>query len=632
MLDNNELAIILTARLDQLDAGLKDATEKLNGFSKQSEKSSEGGTVNFLKMAAAVYEVVKEMEHLVEQTVIVAAKTEALNAALSVVATNMHLNIKEIHDQEEAIQNLGYTGEEAADLMLKFAKAHIDTKEAVDLAKVSLDFAAASGKSYAETLASFSQAVLVGQARGLREFGISAKDATRYTDEYAHSLGKTSNELTEAEQRQAVLNLIMEKAKTVAGAKAEVDKTAYGQMQLLTLEAKKQAEEIGGDYTSSLGLAVQGLRSLLEVMKELRGSQIDVSKSFIQMGTDFKTWVDDVDRAIPLLGKLDRAAYSAWNNITNWFKGGGVKAGEEMSTSPGYGPKTQPTPVTPAKPEDTKKQAVEVSESLDQIVAKMNLLRITSKDLQEEDLKTALAKEKKMAEISGESTQEQIKDLRELAKQHKLTHEQMVAVAYQLGQVELQQYKETMQKIRNFGKEIGGALATTVEGLTGAFGKSFADIGKAWEDLLKKMLEELVKAGIMQIVNDIFNPKKGGKGGGGGGALGDAAAGAAIAGPAGAAVGGLLGLLGFDNPANDAKAYAAGGKWFADALRNFSQGYVNKATDAASAPGMAAAMGGDTHYHVSAVFPSRYSMMTPSAGRRLAKDAGNLLKRHLGAV
>lgn len=606
MNDINELAIILTARLDQLDAGLKDASDKLSNFSKESTKAAESGGTGFFEMAAKVYALGKTIVELTEHTILEASAVEAMNSALMVVSENLGMNTEEIIKNKQAVQELGYTDDAAVNVLLKLTKAHIDSKEAVNLARVALDYAAASGRSHTETLEMLGQAVLTGNARMLRQLGITAS-VSGAMSAYAATLGKTASELTDNERRQATLNVVMEHAADVAGAHEEKLKLSAGSAQQLGVAIQEAAEDIGGQYLSGLNESLKVLLKMVTAFNQLRGQHIDIWKSLGAKDTDsyeMGAWFDK-------LMKVGKFAPGAVNNP--------LPAGPS-STDPGISQK--------AKPEESMDRQ---KKSMDELIAAARVLKVTTKDFADDTLEDVFRKEKKIAELKGLSVTQQIETLKNLDKVYIMDANQRLILAQRIATMEYSVAKENNDKLMamkmDVSKKVGDGLAQSFMALTGMFGKTAKDISQIWDQLIQEMIAKMIASGIASLLNDVLGGKKGEKSGKKGDFFSDL-------------LGGALGVagkfFGFDNPSNDVKAYSAGGKWFSDALHNFSKGYVNQALTPSSANVMGAAtsasMGGGASYTIAPVFQTRNLMTSSYELRKMAIEAASVIKRSIGGA
>lgn len=546
--DIQELAIMLTARLDQLDAGLKEASEKIDDFSKKTDKAGEEAGMGFAEMAAKLYTVIEAFKLFNEYVLQAAADSEAMGVTLDVVIGNLGLNSEAIHTQEKAIEDLGYTTDEAAGILVKFARAHLDTKAAVDLSKVALDYADASGKSYAETLDSLGNVVLTGNARSLRQFGVSMQDVNKGIRDYAATLGKTEAQLTGTEKSQAALNVIMEKALDIQGEHAAILDTVVGKQKQLEQESKKSAEEIGGEYLTAYKLVLSVIQELYEFFEKFRGGFVDVAKSVVTGYTDMLDgFLSLSEGVVKALGKLH------------------VLSGQYVNEDLAY------------------------------------LEKIKEANF---DLSRDLFKQPSAAPTEGTLNIGQTSSSSDALKISK-NHDNWKKSADDVEKI--------WDKLTNhIDEEFSNATARSFNAMLGLFGSTTADMSKIWNDLLAKMEEQLLTSGILSFISMIFT----------GGLGGFAAKG----------IGGAIGG-GFDDPVNDAKAFAAGGKWFYDALNNFSAGYVDAAVSPSSASAMGAMMtSSNQSLQVTNNFPAMFQTFTPSQLRKASVFMGNTIKSNLGGV
>ncbi|NDH69475.1 MAG: hypothetical protein EBY22_16590, partial [Gammaproteobacteria bacterium] len=123
---------------------------------------------------------------------------------------------------------------------------NIDLTKAAELAKTAQDLSVASNMSAEQALQSVTFAVTTGNTRVLRQIGITT-GATDAYDAYARSIGKAAKDLTMAERRQAVVNLVMKEGTKAAGAYA------------LALESPAKLITLFGDLHNDLMVTMGGV-------------------------------------------------------------------------------------------------------------------------------------------------------------------------------------------------------------------------------------------------------------------------------------------------------------------------------------------------------------------------------------
>jgi len=134
------------------------------------------------------------------------------------------------------------------------------------VAQSAMKIAAATGKDYKATLEGLTQAIVTGRSASLASLGIVV-DAKKVQAEYAATLGKTANELTQAEKKTAAMN----------GALAESERQ-FGAVNTLPLE--------------------DGVARLTTRFENLKSSIAQTTSSFFTFVVDTIEGVDRIKRSL----------------------------------------------------------------------------------------------------------------------------------------------------------------------------------------------------------------------------------------------------------------------------------------------------------------------------------------------
>lgn len=248
---SEELAIILTARFDQVDQAMSAVESRINQYAsnaaKTGEKVQDSFDVGSAAIAAAGVELVLFTEHATEAAV----NIQLMNVGLNAMAKASGISEEAVDGTVEALEKIGFTTEESQDGVSRLMRAEISLADGTKLATVAEDLAVASNKDHKEVLDALIQSVAMHQTRMLRQIGISV-DAAKAERDYAANLGTTSEHLTEAEKRQAILNAIMEKGTRVSGAWAAGMADGSLKVRMIGDEMSQAAMFIGQTFAPAL--------------------------------------------------------------------------------------------------------------------------------------------------------------------------------------------------------------------------------------------------------------------------------------------------------------------------------------------------------------------------------------------
>jgi hypothetical protein len=145
-----------------------------------------------------------------------AARTEVLDIAMKSVARSSGYAIGALEQQRKAVMELGIAEQEATQILTRFMQAQLDVADAAKLARVAQDAAVISGTNSSQAAEQMTEAIAKQRPMLLAQFGMMAGIEEMYS-EYAKTVGKSANELTQAEKKQAMLNYILKEGEKIAG-------------------------------------------------------------------------------------------------------------------------------------------------------------------------------------------------------------------------------------------------------------------------------------------------------------------------------------------------------------------------------------------------------------------------------
>jgi len=607
-----ELITVLTAKVDQIQTGVQQANQSIQDYEKQAKDSNKEASSAFglteVASIAAAFGIGLSVEKLIEfsmEAFEAAAHAEALEAATDAVATNMGYAAGATEEARKSVEAMGYTGEQAAKLISILVKAHMDLARASQLAKVALDIAALSGKSYGETLDMVSNAVNTGNARILRQAGI-VTNVNQVLSEYAATLGKTAAQLTDQERRQAILNAIIEKGAQLHGAAAAAMRTSGGQLDILGQQAASAKEHFGELLSAGFEPVIQAANFALAAFNKLAASPLwDTVKQYAKdnwasmifgagaVGSVTRFMTEIAKLHVSMISLLPKDVQDKIMSLFSTFEPAMQKAAEGTGKA------------------HTK--LIEMLPTLDQLITKFKNLQVTQKDFADDTMPDILKKTDEYMKIQGMSYQQQVAYLTDLDKRFKLSADQRAMLAKHIADLENQENQKVAQAytalMTQGFTEVANAAAQSFSGMVGNFQGATVDIAQIWESLLNKLVDEFIASGILDLLSLI--PGLG-----------------FLAPVGGGMAGGVTKGLGFDDPSNDAMAQAAGSsKWWNDFANNYSKGYVDSAIQTAPSMQPVGAGGGPTinvHYYDQ----SSVSLGDPAKARQAALTIGTLLSRN----
>jgi phage-related protein len=210
-----EVRARLSADSAQFTQGMDKAVKSANEFQQASSKLQGALTGIGIASGAAIAGLIA----FGVKSFKAAAEVERLDLALEAVGASSGKGYEALKAASDGMRAAGINAAAAQKTTLKFAQSNIDLSQATLLAKTAQDLSVASSMSAEEALQSITMAVTTGNTRVLRQIGITTGASDAY-QRYANTIGKAAKDLTMAERRQAVVNLVMKEGTKAAGAYA----------------------------------------------------------------------------------------------------------------------------------------------------------------------------------------------------------------------------------------------------------------------------------------------------------------------------------------------------------------------------------------------------------------------------
>lgn len=256
------------------------------------------------KFAGALLAPVKLMADIAQQGSLLAARNETLGTSLEVVGRNAGWTATQLQAAVEGVRDMGITTGVATTTVTRFIQAELATgkssgvaaDEMKKLARTAQDLAVVAGVNSSEALETLMQATSSLQPRLLRQFGI-VEGLEPVFAKYAQGVGKTADQLTESEQRQAMLNRIFEEGVKVAGTYETAMGTVNKQMGSMERYQEEAKAAIGQGFLPVLRAGVQlqtefwkGLEAAAPAINAALAPAIErAARGILGLGTAAKT-------------------------------------------------------------------------------------------------------------------------------------------------------------------------------------------------------------------------------------------------------------------------------------------------------------------------------------------------------
>ena len=173
-----------------------------------------------------------------------AAEVQQLDVALQALGSSTRYGYTQLALAVEQIEAVGIRSTAAQRAVIKLAQSNVDLSEAQQLATIAQNLSVTASVNSADALNSLVFAITTGQTRMLRQIGITA-GATEAFAIYGRTIGKSASDLTMAERRQAVLNLVLKEGAKVSGAYALAMQSPSKALQEMADNTRRLQEAVG---------------------------------------------------------------------------------------------------------------------------------------------------------------------------------------------------------------------------------------------------------------------------------------------------------------------------------------------------------------------------------------------------
>jgi len=184
-----------------------------------------------------------------------ASEVQGLGIAMHIVANNAGIAAKEVDTVRDSVMEQNVTMEAANRLMTDLIRNQLEYSQATEIAAAAQNIAVASGMDSSETIERISEAIASGNTWNLRQLGL-VEHLDNVYERYGETLGKTSEEMSEAERKQAIVNYVLQEGAKYAGAYgASMENAAKVMRSTVGRQFKEVQRIIGTEFTEGLNFA-----------------------------------------------------------------------------------------------------------------------------------------------------------------------------------------------------------------------------------------------------------------------------------------------------------------------------------------------------------------------------------------
>ncbi|NLT24654.1 MAG: hypothetical protein GXX82_16550 [Syntrophorhabdus sp.] len=315
-------------RVQLIIEGIDRATQVFNGITKQlkalrneADKAGTGVGESFARSKSHLNAVENQFGRIKTQimgvvaawklfdiardAIMLTSRVETLSAVLGVMGRNVQLSKAEVAAYVGQVKAMGITTEASQQSIIRMVQAQLDLSKAGQLARVAQDAAVIGNVNSSQALEQMIHAIVTLQPEVLRTIGITVNFEQEYK-KAADTVGKSADQLTQAEKQQIAMNAVLEQGTKIQGAYEAAMGTAGKQlksMERYTEELRLKLGEIGsGAFTTVIFEVVDGLK------------EWDKSLSALKESGDLSQMSDDLQYGVLVaLNDIKTLAVDIWN-------------------------------------------------------------------------------------------------------------------------------------------------------------------------------------------------------------------------------------------------------------------------------------------------------------------------------
>lgn len=220
-----------------------------------------------------------------------AARIEELEFVLHAVAKANDIQIEKVKETVNGLRDFNIAHRQALEITNLFMQSQLDLNDALKLGNVAKDLAVIGAMDSSEATKLLIEATAGQSIMMLRQFGIVTTLDTLY-EKYGKTVGKTSEELTETEKKQAFLNEIFEAGEKVAGSyDAAMDSVGKRYRSLTGRIIPDFIAQIGQAFTPAMAVIIDEITASIEKMSErVKNNQGAIN----QWGIEFTSKIQEI--------------------------------------------------------------------------------------------------------------------------------------------------------------------------------------------------------------------------------------------------------------------------------------------------------------------------------------------------
>jgi len=213
------------------------------------------------------------------------------------------------------LREAGIRGDVASRVLAQFARRQLDMTKAVELATIAQGAAIIAGEDSSETLDALIEGIVKQNRLILGTRGIMVDTEVAFK-EYAATIGKTRDQLSELEQTQAFLNAVLKDGASLLELYDLAQNTARKQTASLQREIVDLKAALGAPFEDALLVVVKALRGVVQQFTEATEASGYFRDFILDLGVALSIMGDWIAKAIEWLGDFTFKVITGWGFLT----------------------------------------------------------------------------------------------------------------------------------------------------------------------------------------------------------------------------------------------------------------------------------------------------------------------------
>jgi len=224
-----------------------------------------------------------------KESVMAAARVEELDVVLDLIGNRAGFTDDELDGMVDGIKDLGIETKVAQKLLIQFNRYSLDMADATKLARVAQDAAVISMQDSSQALDGLMHGITTMNTRVLRTYGINIGSVIDAQDAYAASIGKTRDELSEAEKMQATLDKILVEGTKIQGAYEAAMGTAGKQARSMKRHVDELKNSLGKPFLGAFSKIIESATDLLKYFRQITEEGTTLNKALKRVAEFIET-------------------------------------------------------------------------------------------------------------------------------------------------------------------------------------------------------------------------------------------------------------------------------------------------------------------------------------------------------